>query len=110
MRYDRGSQTNPGQERLDQAQGMEWEGRHMKHLGWEREGQKDGFAKKMPRDHGPEVVSEVAELDLALLLRGLAESRGWRDLDGGRFDGRVSVLTLDAYAGSTTVIALECLC
>lgn len=23
------------------------------------------FAKKMPRDHGPEVVSEVAELDLA---------------------------------------------
>jgi len=24
------------------------------------------FAKKLPRDHGPEATSEVAELDLAL--------------------------------------------
>lgn len=28
--------------------------------------QKDRFAKEMPRDHGPEVVSEEAEVDLAL--------------------------------------------
>ena len=64
----------------------------------------------MPRDHGPEVASDVAELDLALRLKGLAGSEGWRDLEVGRFDGLVSVLTLDAYAGSVTVIALECLC
>jgi len=68
------------------------------------------MCQEMPRNHGPEGVSEVEELDLALWLRGLAISEGWRDLDDGRFDGRVSVLTLDAYAGSTTVIALECLC
>lgn len=28
--------------------------------------QMDRFAKKMPRDHGPEETSEVEELDLAL--------------------------------------------
>jgi len=82
----------------------------MNHLEGDRGCQKGWSAKEMPRDHGPEVVSEVAEVDLALLLRGLAGSDGWSDLDGRRFIGRVSVLTLDAYAGSATVIALECLC
>lgn len=57
-----------------------------------------------------EVASEVAELDLARWIKGLAGSEGWRGLDAGRVDGRVSTLTLDAYAGSVTVIALECLC
>ena len=67
--------------------------------------QKNVFAKRVPRDHGPE-ASEVAELDLALL----AGSEGWSGLGGGRCDGRGSVLTLDANVGSATVIAFECLC
>jgi len=82
----------------------------MMHLEGEGGCQKGSSAKEMPRNHGPEVVSEVAELDLALLLRGLAGSDGWRDLEGRRLVGRVSVFTLDAYPGSATVIALECLC
>jgi len=62
---------------------MVWEECHTKRL--ERRGcQKGNFAKEMPRDHGPEADSEVAELDLALWLRGLAGSEGWRALDEGR--------------------------
>ena len=66
MRGDHGFRTNPGQEMPDRVQGREWGGRHMKHLEGERRSQKVRLAKEMPRDHGPEVVSEVAELDLAL--------------------------------------------
>lgn len=51
----------------DRVQGTEWGGRrHTKHLEGETGCQKVRLAKEMPRDHGPEVVSEVAELDLAL--------------------------------------------
>lgn len=66
MRDGRGFRTNPGQAQLHQAQGMEWGARCAKQLERERGHQRDGLAKEMPRDHGPEVASEVAELDLAL--------------------------------------------
>ena len=66
MRDDRGSRTNPGRGQPHQAQGMEWGARCVKRLENERGHQWGGLAKEMPRDHGPEVDSEVAELDLAL--------------------------------------------
>jgi hypothetical protein len=48
----------------------------MKYLLGEKGYQRSSLAKEMPRDHGPEVTSEVAELDLALWLKVLAGSEG----------------------------------
>ena len=46
MRDDRGFRTIPGQQKLDQAREMGWEGPHMNYLEGERRCQRTGLPRK----------------------------------------------------------------